>query len=48
MGYQEEQTSTLVHILDGSPFFEKSEILSAAPGARGEGFQIRISRRRGK
>jgi Tfp pilus assembly protein PilN len=48
IGGEAPQTATLLTILDGSPFFEKSEILSAAPGARGEGFQIRTNRRRGK
>jgi Tfp pilus assembly protein PilN len=40
--------AALVQILDASPLFERSEILSATRGANGEGFQMRTMRRSGK
>lgn len=42
------QTATLVKILDGSPFFERTNILSSNPGAKGEGFMVMTNRRAGK
>jgi hypothetical protein len=42
------QAAPLLHILDSSPLFERSETLSVSRGANGENFQIRINRRPGK
>ncbi|HTP87907.1 MAG TPA: hypothetical protein VMH28_35025 [Candidatus Acidoferrales bacterium] len=48
LGGETPQTATLVKILDSSPYFERTNILSSNPGARGEGFQIQTNRRAGK
>jgi hypothetical protein len=48
LGGEAPQTSNLVKILDGSPFFERTEILYSTPGAKGEGFQVQTKRRSGK
>jgi hypothetical protein len=48
LGGEAPQASPLVQILDASPLFERSEILSFTRGANGEAFQIRTNRRAGK
>jgi hypothetical protein len=48
LGGEAPQTSALVKILDSSPFFERTSILSSNPGSKGEGFQIQTNRRAGK
>jgi hypothetical protein len=48
IGGEAPQTSALVKILDGSPYFERSEILMSGPSGKGETFQIRANRRSGK
>ena len=42
------QAAGVLKTLDGSPFFEKTEIQSAMPSPKGESFMIRSNRRSGK
>jgi len=49
LGGETPQSSPLPRILDSSPLFERTEILSVNRGGNGqEGFQIRVNRRAGK
>jgi Tfp pilus assembly protein PilN len=48
IGGETAQAAPLLKILDSSPLFENSEILSAVRSANGEAFQIRASREKGK
>jgi hypothetical protein len=48
IGGEAPQTSGLVKILDGSPYFERTEILMSGASGKGEAFQIRTNRRSGK
>jgi hypothetical protein len=48
LGGEAPQTPALVKILDGSPFFERTEVLVSGPSGKGEMFQLRTNRRSGK
>lgn len=48
LGGEAPQTAPLPKILDSSPLFEGTEIMSASRGANGETFQLRTTRRKGK
>jgi len=48
LGGEAPQAAPLLKILDSSPLFESSEALMVNRGANGEGFQIRVTRRKGK
>jgi hypothetical protein len=48
IGGEAPQTPALVKILDGSGYFERTEVLVSGPSGKGEMFQLRSSRRSGK